>query len=203
MTNEEESLLVKQAQRDPEAFGRLFDIYYGRIFNYCLRRVSHNTTAEDLTSEIFFKALNNLAKYRFKGAPFGAWLFKIAHNAVLDYYRKAPAQTSSLDNMVENHGFDFALGGNASAEMMEKEANDERYAAFKNLATALPKLPEHYRETITLRYFEKLSIAEIGEILGKPEGTVKSLLSRGADLLRDALTQPVVPSPVVSNESRN
>jgi RNA polymerase sigma-70 factor (ECF subfamily) len=201
---DEEREIIKQAQTDPEVFGRIFDAYYPKIFNYCLRRVQNRQVAEDLTSEIFFKALNNLKKFQWQNVPFGAWLFRIASNEVINYYRKGLNKTTSLDQLQESIGFDAGGSENAATELMEQEQQKERFAAFAIIQEKVKLLPEHYREALSLRYFEKFSITDIAQILDKPEGTVKSLLSRGTDLLQAELAaQPSVAPVVVSNESRN
>lgn len=179
MDIEEEHQIIQQAQTDPEAFGRIFDSYYLKIFNYCLRRTQHRQVAEDLTAEIFFKALNSLKKFRWQNMPFGAWLFKIAHNEVVNYFRKGARKATSLDQMRENYGFDVPGTEDSSTALLDQELQGERFQAFRQLGNLLQTLPEHYSEALSLRYFEKLSIAEIAHILDKPEGTIKSLLSRG------------------------
>lgn len=205
MTIEEEWQKILQAQTDPGAFGEIFDIYYGKIYNYCLRRAGNGQVAEDLTSEIFFKALNNLKKIRWQKVPFSAWLFKIAHNEVISYYRKGVNRTVSLEDLQGSAGFDITDGHDASEQTLTKELQNERFEMFKAVKNCLRNLPEHYREALSLKYFEKLSIAEISVILDKPEGTVKSLLSRGVDLLQDRLAglQPTGQTSVVTNEGLN
>ena len=185
MTTEEEKELINKAQKDPEAFGIIFDNYYTPIFNYCLRRVSHKTSAEDLTSEIFFKALNALPKFRWQNVPFSAWLYRIASNEVISFYRKNSQTVSSLEDMQEKFGFDLAGEGNSATNLLEGELTKEQQDQFLLVKQCLERLPEHYKEVLSLRYFEKLSIIEVAQILDKPEGTIKSLLSRGADLLRE------------------
>jgi len=204
MTIEEERQIVKQAQADPEAFGRIFDSYYSKIFNYCLRRTQNTQVAEDLTGEIFFKALNSLKKFRWQNVPFGAWLFKIAANEVINYYRKGLQKTVSLDQMQDESGFDASGYGDAATELLDREQQTESFAAFAAIREKIKQLPEHYREALSLRYFEKFSITDIAQILDKPEGTIKSLLSRGIDLLQaEFAAQPLAATAVVSNESRN
>lgn len=201
LSPEEENQLVEKAKLDPEAFADIFDLYYVKIFNYCIRRVQNKTLAEDLTSEIFFKALKNLSKFKWQSVPFGAWLFRIASNEVITYYRKGHENVASLDQMQQETGFDVEGVGDAATDIKSEEVEQEQFALFHEVSSCLISLPEHYREVISLRYFEKLSILEISEILEKPEGTVKSLLSRGVEMLRKQMSikQPVLaPNVVIS-----
>ncbi len=209
MTIAEEQQLIKQAQNEPEAFGQIFDIYYAKIFNYSLRRVQNRQMAEDLTSEIFFKALAGLKKFRWQSAPFGAWLFKIAHNEVISYYRKGLQKTVSLDQIQAEGDFDFGNSDTAASALVNKESQSEQLQIFNAIKDKLNTLPDKYKEVLSLRYFEKLSILDIATVLEKPEGTIKSLLSRGIDLLRGQITnanpilQPFEPTTVVINEALN
>lgn len=205
MTLEQEQQIIQQAQTNPEAFGRVFDNYYPKIFNYCLRRVQNKQVAEDLTSEIFFKALNNLKKFHWQNVSFGAWLFKIAANEVINYYRRGLHKTVSLDVLQEDFGFDAGSQGDSATELLEQELQAEQFKLYSLVLEKIKLLPEHYREALSLRYFEKLSILDISSILEKPEGTIKSLLSRGIDLLQADFEpmQPINSESVVINESRN
>jgi RNA polymerase sigma-70 factor (ECF subfamily) len=206
MTLEEEKQLVKDSQNDPESFGLIFDHYYPKILNFFFRRTSNIQISEDLTSEVFFKALRGLQKFKWQSVPFSAWLFRIANNELIDYYRKGLQKTASLNELQDEHDFDVSGNDDASTETIMLEAQKENFSQFQIVKECLGKLPEHYREVLSLKYFEKLSTLEIAHILNKPEGTIKSLVSRGTDLLRDQYNnyqpQPLSTSPVVINESR-
>lgn len=178
----EEAKLIEAARKDPDAFGILFDKYYKPILNYTLRRVADVAVAQDLTSETFVKAYTKLWQFRFRGVGFSAWLYRIATNEIRMYYRgKRPL---SLDQLMESTGFDLRDELNLTEELMNAETHVERHQEFLKVQRVLQTLPLHYQEVIALRFFEEKSLKEIAEILGKREGTVKSLLSRGLEKLR-------------------
>jgi RNA polymerase sigma-70 factor (ECF subfamily) len=177
----EEKELVERAQRDPEGFGKLYDQYYSQIFNYVLRRVANIEIAQDITSEAFFKALNNLRQFHWRNVPFSSWLYRIAINQITDYFRKGKQEMFSLEEIP-----DSITPSNPSIESEVLEAEEElrRHEDFLLLHENISKLPIKYQDVITLRFFENKQIKEIGEILGKREGTIKSLLHRGLKKLK-------------------
>ena len=176
----EEKELVERARRDPEVFGKLYDQYYSQIFNYILRRVANLEIAQDLTSEVFFKTLKNLGQFHWRNVPFSSWLYRIAINQITDYFRKGKHEMFSLEEIPDsitpsNPSFD---------EVLEAEEELRRHEDFLLLHENISKLPIKYQDVITLRFFENKQIKEIGEILGKREGTIKSLLHRGLKKLK-------------------
>ena len=180
MDLEEEKELVKRARRDPEVFGRLYDQYYSQIFNHILRRVANLEIAQDLTSEVFFKALKNLEQFHWRNVPFSSWLYRIAINQITDYFRKGKHEMFSLEEIP-----DSIVPSNPSIdEVIEAEEELRRHEDFLLLHENISKLPIKYQDVITLRFFENKQIKEIGEILGKREGTIKSLLHRGLKKLK-------------------
>ncbi len=164
LTNIED--LVSMAQRgDSHAFSLLYQEYVRPIYQYIYMRVDKNTEqAEDLTQEVFLKALDNLQKYRYRGKPFTSWLYRIAHNLVIDYYRHAN----------KNHASPIT-----ETMVMVSEENPvsavERSAELNELKKAIEKLPPQQKEVISLRFINGLSIAETAEIIGKTGGNVKKL----------------------------
>jgi RNA polymerase sigma-70 factor (ECF subfamily) len=181
MDSVEDATLVEQAKTDREAFGRLYDEHYNRIFNYVVRRTANVHITQDITSDVFFKALHNIESYRWNGVPFSAWLYRIAGNEIANYYRKQQRQQISEAELVK---FSSNVTSSAEAELIQAEAEIERKQEYLILHKQLSLLPLKYQEVITLRYFEKKQLSEIGEILGKKEGTIKSLLHRGLEKLR-------------------
>jgi RNA polymerase sigma-70 factor (ECF subfamily) len=174
---DEDQMLVSAARHDSEAAGRLFDKYYGEIFGYIYHCSLDTHMAEDLTSNVFLSAFRHLGRYKLRQIPFRAWLFRVATNEVRMYWRRKKRfkivglkiddeehspQSSAIDNMT-------------SAE------------EYRLLHKALLELTLKYRTVIILRYFESKSIAEICEITGKKEGTVKCQLHRGLARLQDIL----------------
>jgi RNA polymerase sigma-70 factor (ECF subfamily) len=184
---EDERTLVERAKGDPDAFGVLFERYHGPIFGYVLRRVRIWEVARDLTSETFLKALSGLWRYRWMNVPFSAWLYRIATNEIGMYFRRGRVVLESLDRMMEGRGLDPVDPASLETERLEAERRLASNSEFAAVQAGLVLLPVKYQEVIALRYFERKSLKEIATILGKKEGTVKSLLSRGIGKLRDVL----------------
>ena len=182
MNLEEEKNLIKEAKRNPEVFGRLYDQHYPKIFGYVLKRTANLEIAQDITSEIFFKALKNLWQFRWRNIPFSSWLFRIANNEISNYFRKNKYKTVPLESIPEP----FAAS-NPSAEILEAEEELKRHQDFLTLQKEIFKLSVKYQEVVTLRFFDKKQIKEIAGILGKREGTIKSLLHRGLEKLRQSV----------------
>jgi len=167
-TREEERLLVEAAQRDPAKFGDLYDAYFELVYGFMARRARDRDTAEELTSEVFHKALANLRSYEWRGAPFAAWLVRIAANAVADWAKRSAREISVGENTPE-----------PSAEP-DMEAIEERARLFH----LVERLPEDQRRVIRGRFVEQLSIREIAGRLDRSEGAVKQLQLRALENLR-------------------
>ena len=180
----EEKELVKRAKKDPEAFGKLYDQYYSQIFGYILKRVANLEIAQDVCSETFLKALKNLWKFRWKNISFSFWLYRIANNEISNFFRKRKHKLVSLEKILEPID-----GSNPGIELIEAEDRLKMHRDFLKIQEKISELEIKYQEVITLRFFEKKQIKEIAEILGKKEGTVKSLLHRGLEKLRAELSE--------------
>ncbi len=176
--------LVERAKTDRQAFGRLFDIYYPKIFGYVLNRTANLQAAQDITSDVFFKALNNIGKFRWQGIPFSAWLYRIANNSTADFYKHGKFKQVNLEDVPE-----AAIGAIPAAdeELAAAEEQLSRHQQYLALHANIIKLDTKYQEVITLRFFQSKQINEIAEILGKSEGTIKSLLHRGLEKLKGYL----------------
>lgn len=186
MDLEAEKNLVRQAQRDPDAFAGLYDHYYPRIFGYVLRRTANLEAAQDITSETFFKALRKLWQFRWRNISFSSWLYKIASNEISQYFRQPKYRKSvSLEEMQEQ-GFEPVSPHDPADELAEAQEKLERHRDYCQIQAKVARLPAKYQEVIALRFFEQKQIKEIAEILGKKEGTVKSLLHRAVEKLREA-----------------
>jgi RNA polymerase sigma-70 factor (ECF subfamily) len=173
--------LVKRAKKDPAAFGLLYERYVAKIYNYVYYRVGNHHDAEDLTSRVFYRALTHIKDYADRGVPFSAWLYRIAHNLVANWHRDhARRQSLALD--------DVTLVGDA-LEMPEwvAETNEERRWLF----TAIHHLPAERQELLILKFVEQLSNAEVGHVMGRTEGAIKSLYHRTLLSLRDELLTAV------------
>ena len=182
----EEKELVRQAQKAPDAFAQLYDQYYPKIFGYVLRRTASLEAAQDITSETFFNALSKLWQFRWRNISFSAWLYKIATNEVNQYFRKAEYKKSASLEELQEQGFEPISSHNPENELIEAQEKLEQHQDFLEIQVKIVRLPAKYQEVITLRFFEQKQIKEISEILGKKEGTVKSLLHRAVEKLREA-----------------
>ena len=178
----EEKELVKRAKKDPEAFGKLYDQYYSQIFGYILKRVANLDIAKDICSETFLKALKNIWKFRWKNISLSFWLYRIANNEISNFFRKQKHKLVALDKVPEPIEIN-----NPESELIETEKKLKDYQGFLKIQGEISKLEIKYQEVITLRFFEKKKIKEIAEILGKREGTIKSLLHRGLERLKDKI----------------
>ena len=178
---EAEKALVERAKTDAEAFGELYDQYYDKIFGYIVHRMGNVEVAQDVTSETFFKALKSLHSFEWRSISFSSWLFRIATNEMTNHYRKNKHYTSAdIDDLAEHP----SNQEDVREEIMQAEDELQRNQDYVLMRAAVEKLPDKYQEVITLRFFEEKQILEIAEIVGKKEGTVKSLLSRGVEKLR-------------------
>lgn len=184
-----EKELIKQAQRDPEVFGQLYDEYYPKIFGYTLKRTANLEVAQDITAEIFFKVLKKLWQFRWRNISFSSWLYKIAINEINYYFRKGRKyRPVSLDGLQEQ-GFELIALHNPETEVIEAQEKLKQHQDFLICQKKISQLDIKYQEVITLRFFEQKQLKEIGEILGKSEGTVKSLLHRGLEKLRELMSE--------------
>ncbi len=176
----EEVALINAAKTDPEAFGLLYERYVERIYNYIYFRVGGAGDAEDLTAKVFFKALRNIGGYRHMGLPFSAWLYRIAHNLVANYHRdRFKIQEISIENLI----VEDTNRSSAPEHMMEtKQENDFLMSLVNDLSS-------QKRELIILKYVQKLSNEEIGQIFGKTEGAIKSLYHRTLVELKERAKQ--------------
>jgi RNA polymerase sigma-70 factor (ECF subfamily) len=173
MVPEQEQRLIEEAKHSAEAFGELYDCYFDVIFGYVLRRSADIDTAKDITSTVFLKALKNIGKYKWQGVPFSHWLYRIAGNEIIDHYKNRNREINT-----EPEAFTGDETSNGRNEL-------RKYDEYLDLQNAIVKLSPKYQEVISLRYFEDLSIESIAGVLQKPEGTVKSLLHRAVQKLRE------------------
>jgi RNA polymerase sigma-70 factor (ECF subfamily) len=151
-----EQKLVEEAKKDPAKFGKLYDRYFDQIYRYVYRRCSDKDTVHDLVSQTFYDALTHIKSYEFRGFPFSSWLYKIAHNNVLKWYRSQGRQRI----------VDLEEGKNM-VDFSSDPVRDAIAAEEKDLIEfVLGKLEPEEREIIRLRFFEGVSNIEIGEIMG-------------------------------------
>ena len=181
MDLEQEKQLVERAKNDTEAFGEIYDRYYSKIFGYVLRRTASIETAQDVASEVFFKALKNLGQFHWRDISISSWLYRIATREIANYFRNRKQRQLSVEEVVDSISISTP---SIETELLKAEAELRRHEEFLTLHENISRLSIKYQEVITLRFFENKQVKEIGEILGKREGTVKSLLHRGLEKLR-------------------
>jgi RNA polymerase sigma-70 factor, ECF subfamily len=174
-TGPDEADILARVAHDPEAFGELYDRYNARIYLFVYRRLHHRPTAEDVTAEVFVKALRAIDGYHTTGAPFAAWLYRIATNAVIDHVRASRA-TVSLDAAAESAD---------PARPVDEQAIARAEAA--RLWLVVDTLTEAQRTAVTLRFADDLPLAAIAERMGRSEGAVKLLLHRAMAAIRTAI----------------
>ena len=176
---DEDQMLVSAARQDTEAAGKLFDKYYSEILGYIYHCTFNGTVAEDLTSNVFLAVFRHLGHYRWRQVPFRAWLYRIATNEVRMHWRR---QKRIKLVSLQPDDDEYAAGQSAAGSMETAEE-------YRLLHRALLELRMKYRTVIILRYFENKTIADICEITGRKEGTVKSQLHRGLARLQDILVR--------------
>lgn len=173
----DESSLIERAKTDKEAFGELYELYVRRIYNYVYYRTGNAEDAEDLTARIFFRAMNHIGAYQDKGLPFSAWLYRIARNLVANWHRdQSRRQILALDDIVQWHIAD--TGPEMATQLLEDK---------EQLLAAIRRLPSERQELLIFKFVDRLSNAEVGEIMGRSEGAIKSLYHRTLVALRDEL----------------
>lgn len=180
---EQERRLIELAKTDHRAFGHLFEKYYDQIFNYILRRTGNLEDARDIAADTFFKALRNIHRFKWRQVPFSAWLYKICMNETASYFRKNSRRSVSLE-FLQSQGFNPDSKYNLEEEVIAAQDALQKHEEWLICCRAISKLPKKYEDVITLRYFAGKKIGEIAFIVGKPEGTVKSLLHRGLRKLK-------------------
>ena len=165
-----EEELVKRAKRgDPQAFASLYDRYVDRVFRMVRLRVSDEMIAEDLTSEVFMKAWDNLGRYKTRGYSFGAWLFRIARNAIIDHYRLSK-EHEELDQA------EHTPSGAVESAVIQSDLSDR-------LKSRLKSLTSDQRSVLEMKFLMGLSTEEVGAVLGKDQGAIRALQMRGLQAL--------------------
>jgi RNA polymerase sigma-70 factor (ECF subfamily) len=175
----DDEVLARASQGDGEAFGILYERYVTRIYNYIYYRTGHAFEAEDLTARVFQRASNHISRYRNMGLPFSAWLYRIAHNLVANWYRdnqrRQEVPLENTDELVHK------------SEHLETTLvhNQEMERLLKHIRALTPER----QQLIILKFVERLSNTEIGQIMGRSEGAIKSLYHRTLINLRAELEE--------------
>ncbi len=176
----EERDLVEQAKRDRDAFAALYRKHYASIAGFIYRRVADPHLTEDLVAEVFFAALRGLGRYRDRGLPVRAWLYRIAVNTVNRWARRER-------RVILRRFSELSDGDHSALDARRNVSVDQRDNEFMRLAVL--SLKQKYQSVLSLHYLEGMSLEEIAVALGCRIGTVKSRLSRGRDALRDKLSR--------------
>ena len=163
---DDERALVEAAQRDPSQFGELYERHFERVYAFVVRRVRNRATAEDVTSDVFHKALANIGKFEWRGAPFGAWLIKIAAHCVADRFHGASREV--FDDLPQ-------VGVQPDVDRFDEEAR---------LFKLVDELPTEQRAVIVERFAHERSIKDVAAQLNKSEGAIKQLQLRALRTLR-------------------
>ena len=169
---EEEKLLVERAKQDPNAFGELYDRHFQQIYRFVYSRVREQTAAEDVTSEVFIKALRGIGRYQDTGRPFAAWLYQIAVNAIADRYR-ALRPTDDIDARL-----DISSGGPGLEDVAAQREE------LRRIWGMVENLPAAQRTAMVLKFQEDMKIEDIATAMGKTSGAVKLLIHRGVTKVR-------------------
>jgi RNA polymerase sigma factor (sigma-70 family) len=185
-SREDERELVQRAKEDPNAFGELYDRHFLQIYRFVYSRVRDQATAEDVTADVFMKALRNIGRYQDTGRPFTAWLYQIAVNAVADRFRAA----RPTEDIEEQR--DLSAGG---PQLDELAAQRDELRRIWAVAETLPK-PQQM--ALVLKFQEDMKIEDIAVAMGKTPGAVKLLIHRGVTRLRQVLPGPEGPEEGVS-----
>ena len=178
----EEAVLARASQGDKDAFGELYEHYTERIFNYVYYRTGNVHDAEDLTARVFQRAMNHIHSYTDRGVPFSAWLYRIAHNLVAHWHRdRSRKQEIPLDDVPILH----AKGDHPETNLVRTEEQGA-------LLRLIRRLPPERQNLLILKFVENMSNAEIGQIMGRSEGAVKSLYHRTLLSLRDEIGDQIL-----------
>ena len=171
--------LVRRAQQgENEAFAGLYEAYYDKIFRYAMFKTGDTIEAEDLTEEVFLRMLESINSFKWQGYPFTSWLFRIAHNLVVDYYRKKGRQKrASLDDAMRITG----------ADDIDVDRQMDIEISIREVSEAMSGLTRLQQEVLSLRFAGGLSVAETAEAMGKKQNAVKALQHAAIKRLRTIL----------------
>ena len=173
---DEESLVRRAKERDEAALTQLYEENFDKIYRYVALRIGDRIEAEDMTQQVFLNALQSISSFKWKGIPVSAWLFRIAHNQVVDYLRKKVKQaTVPLD--------ESQVSSDSNPQLMAEHRLD-----IDQLLSATKRLTKAQREVIALRFAGELSIAQVAKVMDKSQGAVKALQHSAIVALRKALS---------------
>jgi RNA polymerase sigma-70 factor, ECF subfamily len=170
--------IVRRAQEyDEPAVAALYEKYYPKIYNYAFMQMGDAQASEDLASDVMLKMIESIQKYTFRGLPFGAWVFRIARNRLIDLHRRR-RRRGEVD-----------LSGSLSSALASPQALAERALERGQIQVALKHLTDEQRQVIVLKFIQGFDNRSIGQIMGRSEGAIKSLQHRALGALRRLLYQ--------------
>ena len=186
--NADVALLVRLAQEgDRPSFGALYEHFFDRIYRYVSFKTGSASEAEDITGEVFVRMLESIHKFKWQGHPFSSWLFRIAHNLVVDHFRKiGKRNVVSLDNSTTH----------VEAVAVDIDDHIDTELSMGEVRRAMVGLTGLQKEVISLRFAAGLSVAETAQAIGKKDNAVKALQHAGLKKLR-RLLNPELPTPSV------
>lgn len=161
---DEQSLVRRAQQRDQEALTQLYEANFDKIYRYVALKIGDRFEAEDITQQVFINAIESISRFKWQGTSFSAWLYRIAHNQIVDYLRRktkrpmVPLEKAATKSSNE-----------------DPSATAELNVDIARVAGAMKKLTKAQREVISLRFASELSITEVAETMGKSEGAIKAL----------------------------
>jgi RNA polymerase sigma-70 factor (ECF subfamily) len=168
-TTEDDRLLIEAAQADPARFVEVYERYVDRIYAFVSRRTENRAAAEDVTSQVFERALGTIGRFKWRGVPVSAWLFRIASNALADHWRERSRMTHETPS--------------DAPDPRELEDIEQRIALYQHV----DRLPDLQRRVIQMRFVEEKSIREVAAALDRSEGAVKQLQLRALEHLRKSM----------------
>ena len=177
---------IQAIKKNPALFEEVFEQHYKTIFNYVFRRTGNFDLARDITSESFLKAYLHIDRFKWKGVPILAWIYRIAGNETAKFYRNKKYQPELMHEVYPHLEMLYA-STDLETERENAEAEWKKHKQFVAVQKSLKELDAKYQEVISLKYFEGMKIKEIAMVLNKKEGTIKSLLSRGLSQIRSKL----------------
>jgi RNA polymerase sigma-70 factor (ECF subfamily) len=173
----EESLIRRAQQLDQAAFTQLYEENFDKIYRYIVLKIGDRAEAEDMTQQVFLNALKSISSYKWKGLKFSAWLFRIAHNQIVDHLRrKSKRGTVPIDDALS-----LAMENGDPTEVVEQKLE------FEQVTQAAKSLTQSQQDVISLRFAGELSITEVARVMNKSEGAVKALQHSAIVALRKVL----------------
>lgn len=174
----EENELVELAKSDKQAFGELYQRYVKRIYNYIYYRTGNHHDSEDLTARVFMRAMAHIADYDNRGVPFSAWLYRIAHNLVANWHRD-----NNRHKIIPLDDFMVSKSPGENPEAMAEHIEES-----EQLLASIRRLPDDRQQLLFFKFVEHLSNADIGQLMNRTEGAIKSLYFRTLTALHEDLS---------------